>query len=599
MKLPFPKEALAQHALLLGKTRSGKSSKMRLIVEHFLDDGVPVCVVDPKGDWWGLKSSADGKSAGYPVIIFGSEWAKFADVRINKHSGAEVGRLVATGNRPCVIDLKGMTVGDRTQFFIDFADAYFRHAEGKRVLAIDEVHNFAPQGKVIDPRAGMALHWANRLASEGAGMGIILLSASQRPQKVHKDYATSHETLIACRAVHKLDRDASGDWVDACGDREKKKELLDSLAGMNREEAWVYSPEIGFGPKQVIFPLFKTYDSFKPQDSKSPKKLKGWAEIDLSEVETKFAKLVEEHKANDPKALKVELAKVKGEKAALEKQMANAVAAKVIEKPVEKIVHVADPKAMAAAEQRGIAYGRAMGERFAFIEATKLFDDAIGRLKTTQARADERIAALHKATDAAATKFEKDSKSGSSPSSAVAPMGRQATVCTPMRAETLAVSARTPSPVASGDGTLPPGERAVLGAAIQFDGVDRDQLSVITGYKRSSRDAYIQRLREKGFVEANGQSVTPTEAGRAALPDYEPLPTGAALQDYWRDRLPDGERKVLEFLIGRYPDHAQREEIDEATGYKRSSRDAYIQRLKSRRLVITNGGGVTASETLF
>jgi len=280
----IPAKALEQHVLILGKTRSGKSSKMRLLVERFLDEGMPVCTIDPKGDWWGLKSSADGKKAGYPIIIFGSEWARFADVRINKHSGAEIGKLVATGNRSCIIDMKGMTVGDRTQFFIAFADAYFRHAEGYRILAIDECHNFAPQGKIIDPQAGMSLHWANRLISEGGGMGITVISASQRPQKVHKDYATSHETLIACRVIHKLDRDADRDWIDACGDPAIGKQVLASLAEMKREEAWVYSPEIGFGPKRIA--LRKPNKYALPQNEKLKKWQLLWKNTDLTPLAT-------------------------------------------------------------------------------------------------------------------------------------------------------------------------------------------------------------------------------------------------------------------------------------------------------------------------
>jgi len=70
------------------------------------------------------------------------------------------------------------------------------------------------------------LHWANRLASEGAGKGVTLIAASQRPQKVHKDFVTSCETLIACRVVHKLDRDAIKDWIDGCADAAKGRAVL-------------------------------------------------------------------------------------------------------------------------------------------------------------------------------------------------------------------------------------------------------------------------------------------------------------------------------------------------------------------------------------
>jgi DNA helicase HerA-like ATPase len=105
--LTLPEAVLSQHMAVLGKTRSGKSSVMRLFVEHLLDRKERVCVIDPKGDWHGLRASADGKSAGYPVVIFGG--AK-ADVPLNAHAGASVAELVSTGNRPCVIDLGGWMV---------------------------------------------------------------------------------------------------------------------------------------------------------------------------------------------------------------------------------------------------------------------------------------------------------------------------------------------------------------------------------------------------------------------------------------------------------------------------------------------------------
>lgn len=148
MTHPIPAAALSQHTIVLGKTGAGKSSVLRLLVESQLAKQLPVCILDPKGDWWGIKSSADGKEAGYPLVIFGGE---HADVPINAHAGAQVAELYATGNRPCLIDLGGWMPGDRTRFFIDFASTLFRQTRGPRWLVIDEVHNFAPQGKVMDP----------------------------------------------------------------------------------------------------------------------------------------------------------------------------------------------------------------------------------------------------------------------------------------------------------------------------------------------------------------------------------------------------------------------------------------------------------------
>lgn len=61
--IEIPEKAIHQHTVVLGKTRSGKSSTLRVLIEYLLDQHKPVCILDPKGDWWGLKSSADGKRA--------------------------------------------------------------------------------------------------------------------------------------------------------------------------------------------------------------------------------------------------------------------------------------------------------------------------------------------------------------------------------------------------------------------------------------------------------------------------------------------------------------------------------------------------------
>lgn len=333
----IPAAAIAQNTIALGKTRSGKSSKMRLIVEELLGQNNPVCILDPKGDWWGIKSSADGKRAGYPLIIFGGE---HADIPINEHAGAHIAELIATGNRPCLIDLGGWMVAARTRFFLDFASTLFKLTKGARTLVIDECHNFAPKGRLFDPEAAKMLHWANRLASEGSGKGLTLLSASQRPQKVHNDYLTSHETLIACRVIHKADRDALKDWIDGCADPAVGKEMVASLADMQRKEAWVWSPEISFGPKRLIFPMFKTYDSFKPQGADAPATLKGWASVDLDGVRVQLAKVVEEAKENDPAALKLLVAQLRAE-----------LAKKAPAGPIVKVE--INPKALAAAQEEG------------------------------------------------------------------------------------------------------------------------------------------------------------------------------------------------------------------------------------------------------
>ena len=568
----IPEAALAQHIAVLGKTRSGKSSVMRGLVEGLLDREQPVCIIDPKGDWWGLKLSRDGKHPGYPIVIFGGE---HADVPINAHAGAHVAELFATGNRPCLVDLGGWMVGERTRFWIDFASTLFRLTRGMRWLVVDEVHNFAPKGKILDPDAGKSLHWTNRLASEGLGKGLPMIFASQRPQKVHNDTLTSAETLIAMRVLHPSDRGAVADWIKGCGDLELGDKVLNSLAQMDRGEGWVWSPEIGFGPERVKFPMFKTYDSFRPQSVEDTKGLKGWAEVDLEDVKAKLATVVKEAEANDPKRLRARIAELERESkksgavapVAVEKRIEVPAIAPEVAKRLEAVLPKLEKiaKEGAAIDAKLMEHGRHISEAW----------NTINEVCDATVKALQSVAAGRLPSRAPVLPFKPPARQASSS------VSRQAV---------------------SGDSALPKGERVILTAIAQHpDGVTREQLTVLTGYKRSSRDTYIQRLREREFVAASGERLTATDAGAAALgSNFELLPTGDALREYWMRNLPEGERRVLEIVVQAYPDSIDRERISEATNYKRSSRDTYLQRLSARYLVVSEGRGqVLASEKLF
>lgn len=313
-KFIIPEEVLSQHAVALGKTGKGKSSVLRYLVEHLLRKKKRVCVIDPKGDWWGLKYSADGKGPGFPVIAFGNfKGNRAGDVPINDRSGKHVAELISSGNRPCILGFNGWSQGAMTRFWIDFAQTLFNTNSGELYLVGDEFHNFAPKGKILTPEVGMCLYWSNKILSEGRGLGLICLIASQRPQKVHNDSLTCCETLIALGVTHSADRGAVKDWVDGCGDMERGKVVLNSLASLKRGEAYVWSPEIGFGPELVKFPKYSTFDSFAPPQLQAKVNAKGWDDVDLQDVKAKLASVIEEHKANDPAELKKQIAALKKE----------------------------------------------------------------------------------------------------------------------------------------------------------------------------------------------------------------------------------------------------------------------------------------------
>ena len=59
---PIPRDALANHIAILGKTGSGKSNVAKLIAADLMDRDERVCVIDPTGTWWGMRLEKDGKT---------------------------------------------------------------------------------------------------------------------------------------------------------------------------------------------------------------------------------------------------------------------------------------------------------------------------------------------------------------------------------------------------------------------------------------------------------------------------------------------------------------------------------------------------------
>lgn len=150
----------------------------------------------------------------------------------------------------------------------------------------------------------------------------------------------------------------------------------------------------------------------------------------------------------------------------------------------------------------------------------------------------------------------------------------------------------------SGAASLGKGERKCMIAIAQHgaEGVTKAQLTQLTGYKRSTRNAYVARLRQAKFVSEGGGSV---EAGFpneriVALPagivwlgsDYERLPVGDALYRYWCNKLGDsGEREILQLARRHFPSSLEKTTIDAHLEMARSTRNAYCSRLKTKRLI--------------
>jgi hypothetical protein len=528
MRLCIPTKVLDQHLVILGKTGSGKSSALRHLLEH----KKRVCIVDPKGDWWGLKLGANGKDPGLPVIMFGDfKESKASDVPINPQSGKHVAELIAGGNRPCVIGLRGWHTAHMHQFWIDFASTLFAKNVGELYFVGDEFHNFAPKGKILSPQAGESLHWSNRLLSEGRGLGMVCLFASQRPQKVHNDTLTSAETLVAMRVVHAADREAIKEWIDGNGDPDVGKQVLNTLAGLERGEAWVWSPEIGFGPERVKFPMFETFDSFAPPQLQKKISSAGWAEVNLEEVKQKLSTVIEEHKANDPKELRKKIVELQQQLRKAPVVTKPTIETKIVEKPIVTDKQV---RRVETVTDRIEAEGKRR------IEAAEKLAESGRELLAT---ARDFAAALGKAR------------------APLPPMPRPAM---PQRT-TVAVPRRAEAPAKIPTEGISARQQRMLDAAATLTTlgveVSRETVSAWLGIhpRGGSVGEELKALAEAGMMSIDRGRITVTEAGMFAAEQCDP---SEAIQRA-KSGLTNRQAQFFELIVAAYPGETTREAIAE------------------------------------
>lgn len=569
----LPTQILDQHVAVLGKTRSGKTNSVKLCIEQVAAGGSRVCIIDPiKADYWGLTSSADGKRPGLPFHIIGGQRGH---VPLHASAGATLAEVVASGAlRLAIIDMEQFGPREAGPFFAAFMEKLFHKIVGVLYLVVDEAHLFAPK----DGRGGdesMATYWFKRMASGSGSKGVRLIVSTQRVQELHNTVLSNCDTVIAHRVTFPEDQKRIAGWV-ASHSKAVAADVQKTLPNMNRGEAWICSGEAGIFERRQL-PLCATYDNSRTPTESDEQRAVATAQIDQDKLRAIIGDAVQQAEANDPTRLKQRIAD-------LELQLAKRPAAAPPPPP-----------------------------RVEYRDRPVLTEEHIAALDAANARAHESIQALQAAAGsierAAASGMLRDHHAPPSPPPIYMLNETHVPKHRARRAHTQADGEIGPEErameAAGARAHMPKGELAVLTAIGQYpNGVTREQLTVLTGYKKSARDTYLSRLRTQDMIEtgADPHSYRLTLAGKARLgPNFQPLPTGDALrrQLLAPGGLPVGEAAILKRAIASYPRHESREHISEMTGYRKSARDTYLSRLRARQLVTVSKAGVRAADILF
>lgn len=567
----LPLDVLSQKTAWLGISGSGKTYSLGGLVEKLIDAGGQVVIVDTVGNWYGLRLSADGqKPSRFTFPVVGGDRG---DIPLKASSGKLIaGAVVSTGSS-FILDVSDLVDEELVSFVGAFATELLRlkkRSPGPLLVVWEECQDIVPQTFSKGDNAEMAKA-VTRLIKRGRNYGVGTALVSQRAAAVNKEALNQVETVFAFRTIGPQDRDAIERWVGAHAGETRGIDLASDLASLPTGTCFVWSPAWLRVYKRVKAGRKTTFDASKTPDlDRANVAAARLAPVDVEALKGQLGKLIEEADAQDP-------AKLQRRVRELERQLAAkpAAAATVIERPMLREEDRRKLEAAIAGMEAMLVPIRGAADKVA-VAAQQL---EVGLRAAAGLRSQATIGVI--SVPRASVEINETTRQ------VVA--ARKAT-----RDSRPAVAS------GRGAGELGKGETAVLTAIAQYDdGCSREQLTVLTGYRRSSRDTFLQRLRAAGAIREERDRFVITEAGIKQLGDFVPLPTGAALREHWLRELTGGERAIFEIVIKGCGEPVDREELSRVTGYQRSSRDTFIQRLAARELVIADRSGVRASEELF
>lgn len=318
---------------ILAQKGKGKSYAAAVEAEELLDAGQVVVIIDPTDAHFGLRSSPDGRSTGYPIAVFGGD---HGDVQLEAGGGSVLAEAVVRERFSAILCTETMTKGEELRFVGDFLETLYRKNREAMHLFIDESDIFAPQQTfgVADARTCGA---TDDIVRRGRKKGIGCTLITQRASAINKNVLSQADMLVALGCSHPLDLDAIDKWVRKNADPKLAQEMMKSLPSLPRGEAWVWNPSQSLF-KRIAIRQRHTFDSgATPKAGEKKREPKVLAQIDLARLGKSMADAAERQRESDPKALRAKIAELVRERDQLSRAVNSASAkTKIVEKAIDR-----------------------------------------------------------------------------------------------------------------------------------------------------------------------------------------------------------------------------------------------------------------------
>lgn len=570
--LSLPIDLVTEAIAVLGRRGKGKTNTAGVVVEEVVGHGVPVCVVDTVGVWWGLRSSKTGKGAGLPIVVFGGT---HGDLPLEETSGKIVAQVIVDRRISAVIDTSHLSKAAARRFLTDFLVEVYHRNRDPFLFVFDEADELAPQ----NPRAEGArlLGAMEDFVRRGRARGLGAILVTQRPAVLNKDVLTQIEVLIAHGLTGPRDVAAIDEWVRLHADEEQARQVKGTLASLPVGTAWVWSPSwLGILQKVAVRPR-RTFDSSAtPKVGVTTVLPQARAKIDLAELGDAIAATVERAAADDPRQLRGRIAQLERELTAARAHVEVTIQEVPVEVPVPGLTDEDRQRLATATEQ------------------ISDLQDQLAALQYTISGIGSTVAAAPSTSAPAVVVKTKAAPAAPVPATPPPPAPRRQQAAEPARASRSASS--------STSGGLGRAERVILAVLATYGPRTHSQIALQSGYsgKGGGFNNALGRLRSTGRIVGGRDRIEITDQGIEDLGDFDPLPSGRALVDHWLGTLPKAERSILTVLVDAWPASLSNDEIALRTEYSAAGGgfNNALGRLRTLELIHGNRASNVAADEL-
>ena len=213
-----PQDVIGESIAVLGIKGSGKTNTSAVVIEELAELGIPVTIVDPEGEYYGLKER-------YEFLIAGR--GKSAEIQLEPEQAGALAQFSLQQAVSVILDMSNYDEETGQRLLLSYLESLFEAASELRkpyFLVIEEAHEYMPERSASPLRALL-----KRLALRGRKRGIGIIIVNQRSSNIAKDILTQAGIMLLHRVAHSADMTIYKDLIPVL----TAKEVAEAVRGLS------------------------------------------------------------------------------------------------------------------------------------------------------------------------------------------------------------------------------------------------------------------------------------------------------------------------------------------------------------------------------